>query len=67
MNNIQLDNTNLTNLYKKAHDLRNHNPINHASAEVIDDETLNVGEIESIIDNLEHLLEEDSSREVINE
>jgi len=33
----------------------------------MDDETLNVGEIESIIDNLEHLLEEDSSSEVINE
>ncbi|WP_144462840.1 AbiA family abortive infection protein [Siminovitchia fortis] len=55
--NLLIDNTSLEALIEKAHDLRNHNPINHAGAEVMDDETLSVAEIKSIIDNLENLLE----------
>ncbi|MFD1851053.1 AbiA family abortive infection protein [Oceanobacillus bengalensis] len=59
--------TNIEDLIEKAHDLRNHNPINHSSAEVMDDETLNIEEIENIIIELEFLLEQGFSGEVINE
>lgn len=59
--------TNIDGLIKKAHDLRNHNPINHSSAEVMDDETLNIKEIEIIIDELEFLLEQSFLGEVIND
>lgn len=64
--NLQQDNTHLESLITKAHDLRNHNPINHASAEVMDDETLNVEEIKGIIYDLELLLEEAFISDVIN-
>ncbi|KAB8136809.1 AbiA family abortive infection protein [Gracilibacillus oryzae] len=59
--------TDIDDLIKKAHDLRNHNPINHSSAEVMDDETLNIEEIETIIDELEFLLEQGFLGEVVNE
>lgn len=59
--------TNIDELIKKAHDLRNHNPINHSSAEVMDDETLNIEEIETVIDELELLLEQGFLGEVIND
>ena len=58
---------NIDELIGKAHDLRNHNPINHSSAEVMDDETLNIEEIETIIDELEFLLEQGFSGDIINE
>lgn len=54
-------------LIKTAHDLRNHNPINHSSAEVMDDETLNISELKNIIDKLECLLEQGFVGEVVNE
>jgi AbiA family abortive infection protein len=59
--------TDIDDLIKKAHDLRNHNPINHSSAGVMDDETLNIEEIETIIDELEFLLEQGFLGNVVNE
>ncbi|AIF65228.1 hypothetical protein GZ22_00195 [Terribacillus saccharophilus] len=56
----------IKDLIEKAHDLRNHNPINHSSAEVMDDESLNVSEIEQVIGELELLLELGFKGAVIN-
>lgn len=52
----------INDLIDTAHDLRNHNPINHSSAEVMDDETLSIHELKNIIAELECLLEQGFSR-----
>lgn len=50
--------TDIEDLIKEAHKLRNQNPINHSSAEAISNDTLNTDELESNILALETLLEE---------